>query len=282
MSSAVNNGQVIAVWSAAGSVGRSSIAAGFACELANFGKSVLAIDADVYAPSLAQHFGFDQHHSGISAAIRLQDQQRLTDDSFDQLLLEFEIAKKSLKVLAGLTMTNRWPEIGFEKIRQLIEFATGRFDYIVVDIASNIETGVVDGKLLSERNSTTIGALSCANKIVAITSADAISLNRFVWAMHALRELKLDGRVLTIVNRFSQNGRKHSAEVAATLRQFAEVEIAGFVEDDAALFSRALVEGVPATMVGRNSAAKQAIAQFALSQLLELPATSRRRLAKLG
>ena len=282
MSLAVNSGQVIAVWSAEGSVGRTSIAAGFACELAKFGKSVLVIDADVYAPSLAQHFGFDQHYSGISAAIRLQDQQRLTDDSFEQLLLEFHLPKNTLKVLAGLTMTNRWPEIGFEKIRQLIEFAAGRFEFVVVDVASNIETGVVDGRLLSERNSTTIGALSCANKIVAITTADAIGLNRFVWAMHALRELKLDEHVLTVVNRFSQSSRKHSAEVAATLRQFAEVEVSAFIEEDPTLFSRALADGVPASMVGRNSGAKQAIAQFALSQLLELPATSRRRLAKLG
>lgn len=256
--------------------------ASLACELAKFGKSVLAIDADVYAPSLAQHFGFDQHYSGISAAIRLQDQQRLSDASFDQLLLDFQLPKQKLKLLAGLTMTNRWPEIGFEKIRQLLGYAATRFDIVIVDLASNIESGVVDARLLSERNSTTIGALSCANKIVAITAADAIGLNRFVWAMHSLRELKLDESVLTLVNRFSQTGRKQTAEVAATLRQFAEVEINAFVEEDVALFSRALVDGVPASLVGRNSAAKQAIAQFALSRLLELPATSRRRLAKLG
>ena len=182
----MNSGQVIAAWSAAGSVGRTSIAASLACELAKFGKSVLVIDADVYAPSLAQHFGFDQHYSGISAAIRLIDQERLTDEAFDQLLLEYEIAKHELKILAGLTMTNRWPEIGFEKIRQLLDYASTRFDFVFVDVASTIETGVVDARLLSERNSTTIGALSCANKIVAITTSDSIGLNRFVWATRAL------------------------------------------------------------------------------------------------
>jgi MinD-like ATPase involved in chromosome partitioning or flagellar assembly len=278
----VNSGQVIAVWSATGSVGRTSVAASLACELSKFGKSVLAIDADVYAPSLAQHFGFDQHYSGISAAIRLIDQERLTDEAFDQLLLEYQLGKHELKILAGLTMANRWPEIGFEKIRQLLDYAITRFDFVVVDVASSIETGVVDARLLSERNSTTIGALSCATKIVAITTADPIGLNRFVWAMHSLRELKLDQNVLTLVNRFAQSGRRQTSEVAGSLRQFAEVEIAGFVEEDAALFGRALTEGVPAIMVGRNSSAKQALSQFALGRLLELPATSRRRLAKLG
>ncbi len=278
----MNSGQIIAVWSATGSVGRTSIAASLACELAKFGKSVLAIDADVYAPALAQHFGFDQHYSGISAAIRLIDQERLTDEAFDQLLLEYQLGKHELKILAGLTMANRWPEIGFEKIRQLLDYAITRFDFVVVDVASSIETGVVDARLLSERNSTTIGALSCANKIVAITTADSIGLNRFVWAMHSLRELKLDQNVLTLVNRFAQSGRRQTSEVAGSLRQFAEVEIAGFVDEDAALFRRAITEGVPATMVGRNSSAKQALSQFALSRLLELPATSRRRLAKLG
>jgi Flp pilus assembly CpaE family ATPase len=212
----------------------------------------------------------------------LIDQERLTDEAFDQLLLEYQIAKHELKILAGLTMTNRWPEIGFEKIRQLLDYASTRFDFVFVDVASNIETGVVDARLLSERNSTTIGALSCANKIVAITTADSIGLNRFVWSMHALRELKLDENVLTLVNRFAQAGRRQTSEVAASLRQFAEVEIAGFVDEDATLFGRATTEGVPAILVGRNSSAKQALSQFALSRLLELPATSRRRLAKLG
>lgn len=282
MSSAANSGQVVVVWSAAGSVGRTSIAAALACELAKFGKSVLAIDADVYAPSLAQHFGFDQHYSGISAAVRLLDQQRLTAEKFDELLLEFQLPKQKLKVLAGLTMTNRWPELGFEKVRQLIEFASSRFEYIVVDVASNIETGVVDARLLSERNSTTIGVLSSAHKIVALTTGDPIGLNRFVWSMHALRELKLDANVQTLINRLGQSGRKHIAEVAANVRQFAEIEVSGFIEEDSSLFSRALADGLPATLVGRNSSAKQILTQFALSQLLELPATARRRLAKLG
>ena len=82
MSSAISEqpqtaGQVITVWSAAGSPGRSSLVAAFACELAKTGKRTLVIDADVHAPSLIQLFGFDQNYSGLSAAIRMQAQGTL-------------------------------------------------------------------------------------------------------------------------------------------------------------------------------------------------------------
>lgn len=279
-----DRGQIVVVWSAAGAPGRSSLAAAFACELAKTNKSILVIDADVHAPSLIQLFGFDQNYSGLSAAIRMLGQGTLDRDSFEQLLLEFEMPKKRIKLLAGLTMVNRWPEIGFENLRELLTFSRGLFDFVVVDVGSSLETSLVDSRMMSERNSATLAALSIADQVVSITTADAVGLNRFIWASGQLRELKLDAKMHLVVNRLNQDilGRKASAEVAQTIRQFAEVEVSVFIEEDVGLFARALREGVPINLVGRNSGAKQSVAKFVLSNLLNSPSKSSRRVAKLG
>ena len=284
MSSATVDGQVVVAWSAAGSTGRSSLLAAFACELAKANQRVLVIDADMHAPSMIQIFGFDQNYSGLSAAIRMQSHGQLDLPAFEQLLLDFEMPKHRLKLLAGITMVNRWPEVGFENLRTLIKFAGTQFDFVLVDVAASLETSLVDSRLLSERNAATLAALSVATHVIAITTADVIGLNRFIWASENLRDLKLDAQTYVVVNRFNQEvlGRKAVAEVSEAIARFAKHETAAFIEEDCSLFARSLREGVPVALVGKNSAAKQAVAQFALGRLLNLPSKSSRRLAKLG
>lgn len=284
MSSATVDGQVVVAWSAAGSTGRSSLLASIACELAKANQRVLVIDADTHAPSMIQIFGFDQNYSGLSAAIRMQSHGQLDQTAFEQLLLDFEMPKHRLKLLAGLTMVNRWPEIGFESLRALIQFARTQFDFVLIDVGASLETSVVDSRLLSERNSATLAALSVANHVISITTADVIGLNRFIWASANLRALKLDAQTHVVVNRLNQDvlGRKAVAEVSEAIARFAEHETSVFIEEDCNLFARSLREGVPVALVGKNSASKQAVAQFALGRLLNLPSKSSRRLAKLG
>ncbi len=284
MSSQNVDGQIVTVWSAAGSTGRSSLTAAFACELVKADKTVLVIDADVHAPALVQLFGFDQNYSGLGAAIRLQGQGQLDVEAFEKLLLDFEVGKSKIKVLAGLTMVNRWPEIGFENFRALLQFARQRFEYILLDVGSSLEHALVDSRLLSERNSVTFAALASANHVVALTTADVVGLNRFIWASRQLLELKLEAKLHVVVNRLNQDqqGRRAIADVAASIREFAMFEVSAFIEEDVPLFGRAMSEGVPVSLVRKNSSAKQAVTQFALSQLLGLPSKSRRRVAKLG
>ena len=275
-------GQVVVAWSAHGSVGRSAIIASLACEVAKRNKAVLIIDADTFAPAQVQLFGFDHNFSGISAAVRANEQGRLNDDALDKLLLEFEMQKVSLRLVAGLTMVDRWPEIGFERIRALIDFAKTRFDFVFVDIASGIESNLLDHKLQSERNATSIGALASADHIIAICQADVVGINRFVWAVAALRELALDASMHVLVNRLNQSalGRRATGEIASTLKGLAEVEVAAFIEDDNTLFAKSLADGVPVSLVGRNSSAKQSLSSFALNNLLEMRAKG--SVAKLG
>jgi MinD-like ATPase involved in chromosome partitioning or flagellar assembly len=284
VSSQSNKANVVAVWSGAGSVGRSAIAAAIACELTRCGKRVLIIDADVYAPSLVQIFGFDQTITGLSSAIRLQNQSHLDQKAFANLLLDYEFDNHSLKILAGLSMVNGWPQLSFDAVRTLLTFCQTQFDFIVLDLASAIETSLVDRATLTERNSATLASLSMADHILAITNCDVVSLNRFFWASTALKDLRLNGRVHVIANRLGHpaTGKCPPAEIAQTIRNFAELPIAAFIDDDPSLFGRSVAEGLPISEVRKNSSVKQAIRQFVFGQLLELPSNSRRHVAKLG
>ena len=280
----VRAGQIVVAWSAAGSVGRSSLTAAFACELAKTKQRVLVVDGDVHAPSLIQLFAFDQNYSGLGAAIRMIGQETLDLPAFEKLLLDYEMPNHRIKLLAGLTMVNRWPEIGFENMRELLAFAREHFDFVLVDVSHSLETSLVDSRLLSERNSATLAALSVADDVVAITTGDVVGLNRFIWAIDQLRALKLDAKLHVLVNRLNQDtlGKRAAAEVAETIRKFTQLEVCAFIEEDAALFARGLRDGLPVSLVGKNSSAKQAVAQFVLARLLNLPSKSRRRVAKLG
>lgn len=284
MSSPSNKAKIVAVWSGSGSVGRSSIAAAVGCELARSSKRVLLIDADVYAPSLVQIFGFDQNVSGLSSAIRLQNQGHLDQKTLGNLLLDYEFEKFSLQILAGLTMVNRWPQLGFDSVRALLLFCQHEFDFIVIDLSSSIETSLVDRQSLTERNSATLAALSVADHVLVVTNCDVVSLNRFFWASTALKDLAIDGQLHVIANRLGHpaTGKGSAAELAQSIRNFAELPVAAFFDDDPGLFGRALAEGVPITEVRKNSSVKQALRQLVYAQLLELPSNSRRRVAKLG
>lgn len=276
--------KVVAVWSAAGSTGRSSIAAAIACELAKHSKRVLLIDCDVVAPAQLQVFGFDQHHSGINAAVRLQNQGQLDWQALSNLLLDFDFEKARLQLLPGLSMVNRWQQLSFESIRQLIAFCRQGFDFVVLDLASSLEAKVIHLESQVERNGATLAALAEADHLVAITNSDVVSLNRFIWAVDQLKDLKLESKLHVVANRVDHSavGRATTAEIAQTIHNFVALPVAVFLSNDDQLFGRAIAEGVPITQVRKNSSVKQALRQFVLSELLELPSNSRRHVAKLG
>ncbi len=284
MSSQKVEAKVIAVWSAAGSTGRSSIAAAIACELAKLSKRVLIIDCDVTAPAQLQILGFDQHHSGLSSAVRLQNQGQLDRQALSNLLLDFEFEKSLIQLLPGISMVNRWQQLSFDSIRKLIAFCREGFDFVVLDVSSSLETKVVHLESQAERNGATLAALAEADYLVAITNCDVVSLNRFFWAIDQLKDLHLDCKLHLVANRVDHSsvGKASTAEIVQTIHNFVALPVAAFFANDEQLFGRAIAEGVPISQVRKNSSVKQALRQFVLSQLLELPSNSRRHVAKLG
>lgn len=278
---ASNEIKTITFWSAPGSVGRSQLAAATAVELATIGFRTLLIDADVVSPAQLQIFGFGENHLGIASATRLAARAELTEETLNSLLLEYQMPKQKLHILAGLHLVSRWPELGYQPTLDLINFATQNFDYVVIDTSANIERELVDQRTLAERNAVTHAALTAADSIVAICPSDPIGLSRFVWAVQELKQLGHSNKLTTLINRMPATRTKQNQSLETALDRLAGLKVFAYLPDDPALFDRALDESLPINLVPKNSAVKQVLSAFIRSQFLSLE-TSARRLAKLG
>lgn len=272
--------QVIAVWSAPGSTGRSQVAASIAVELSNAGFKTLLIDADVYSPSQLQIFGFAENHIGIASACRLAGRQQLDSESLAAVLVDFGMPKSSLQLLPGLHLVSRWPELGYEPMLDVIEVAKQTFDFVVIDVAASLERELVDQRTLAERNAVTHACLQAANQIIGLALGESVGLARYTWAIQELKQLGVGEKLVTVINRYSPDSRT-GRSLETTLERLAGVKVAGYLADDPEVFARAAEAQVPIALAPRNSSVKQVLATFTRSQLLGLD-VGRRRLSKLG
>ena len=278
--SSEQTGQVVAVWSAPGSVGRSQIAAAISTTIVETGLSTLLIDADVVAPSQLQIFGFAENHVGLASACRLAAREGLDEQSLRAVTLEYQLAKHTLQILPGLHLVSRWPELGFQPMRNLIGLARNSFEAVVIDMSASLERELIDQRTFAERFAVNHAVLAEATHIVGICLDDPISVARYAWAIQELNQLGHGERLITLINR-SRSSAKNRGVLETVLSRQAGVAVSAYLSDDAELFSRASDLALPFSLTPRNSPTKQALASFVRSRILGL-ATSGRRLAKLG
>ena len=277
-------GQVITVFSAFGSVGRSTIALNVACELALAGRKVLLIDADTYAPGLATLLNLTEHPAGLAAACRLAAQDRLTVDEIDRLSQPIEFSKTRFYLMTGLSAAQRWPEVSFDRLARLIEVARSSYDFVVLDAASAIDQtvgNVVSGAL---RDQAAIAALEASNQVLNIATADPVAIQRHIMAIEQLAELQLSAEVITVINRLRASviGSNPRQQISDTLLRFANIEVSSFIPDDPVATDRAIRESTPLALSSRKSPARQAIAALVRHQILGETSPLDRRLTKLA
>ncbi len=276
-------GKVVAVWGAIGSPGKSTIAANLACELATAGKRVFLLDADTYAPSLADLFGLFEHPAGLPAACRILGQDRFDLEQLQRLSLELAIGKKSLTLMTGIGSNRRWAELTAERLSDMLQLAKANFDFVLVDLASPLESGLSLMHSSLSRNEATRTAIALADQVIAVANADPIGIQRFV---EQLPELPATGEVLPVINRLRSSalGVRPKQQIAETLLRLVKLEPAAFIPVDQEAFDFALLNNLPLALAKRHSPARQATNDFAKQYLLRQPSELERRIAspKLG
>ena len=262
-----SQGRIITFWSPQGSAGKSSLASNVACELAAAGQNVFLLDADTYAPSLADLFGLFEHPAGLPAACRILGQDRFDIEQLNRLSLKLAIGRKTLTIMTGIGSNQRWAELTAERLTGLLEVAKANFDYVLVDVASPLENGLALLHSNLTRNAATRTALQLADSVVAITAADPISIKRF---LDALPQVPVRSELITVVNRLrtAALGSRPKQQIAETLSRLANLEVDAFIPEDQASFDQAVLNNLPLALAKRNSPARQAIALFAKQYLL--------------
>lgn len=242
-------GRVIVVWGPVGSPGRTTVAAGIASVLAQRGAETVLIDADPYGGAVAQQLGVLDEVSGVLSAARLAAGGLLADrlDSVPRRL------GPALSVVTGLPRADRWVEVRSGAVEHLVE-ALREQAQIVVDTGFCLEEdpgsefGARPG-----RNTMTLGALSVADEVVVVGSADPVGLSRLARGLVELREVMAGAAVRVVINRGRGSLGWSERDISGMVEGFSRISGIHFLPDDQAAVDRALVAGRTLTETGESA-----------------------------
>lgn len=184
-------GRMVVVWGPGGAPGRSTIAANLAWEGAAAGQDMTLVDADTYGPSLSQQLGVLDETPGIVAACRAHDRDTLDDDTLEALL---PLVRPRLRFLSGIGVPARWPELSRSALDGLWQCLLRRGSTVVVDVAAVLEEDeeLSYDTVAPQRNAAAVSAVQRADAVVAVVTADPVSITRLLRDHERLQELGVD------------------------------------------------------------------------------------------
>ena len=276
---------VIAVWGPAGSPGKSTVATNLATEIALAGGKVLLIDLDTLAPALAISLGLVDTPAGLSACLRLAEQNRLSTDEFNRLTLTISLGRHEMKFMPGLSSPHRWPEVTPERLEKLFQDLHSVVDHVVLDLpqATVFKPNVFHPSNMTgsevNRDQLLKSVLSKAAKVVLVSGSDPVAAQRLLVAKEYLDSLPEEILPLVAVNRFRTGalGNKAKTELEGTFLTLGKLRIDAFIPEDRENLDKAMLNGLPLALLKRSSPARVAIAELAKQLLV----SSRWSVAKL-
>jgi MinD-like ATPase involved in chromosome partitioning or flagellar assembly len=255
----VGTGRVVAVWGPPGAPGRTTIAIGLAAELAGRGEATLLVDADTYGASIAQCLGLLDESSGLATASRAADRGSLDLTELSRLA---PLVAERLRVLTGTTRADRWPELRAGSITAALDLARSLARWTVVDVGFCLEQ---DEELSFDtaaprRNGATLAALSVADHVLAVGTADPVGLQRLVRGLDDLRQVTATEPVV-VVNRLRAGpvGSNPGRRIRDALRRYGDVSDPILVAHDQGSLDAAMLTGRTLVEHCRSSPVRQAL-----------------------
>jgi Flp pilus assembly CpaE family ATPase len=241
------------------------VAVAVADEIARVGREVLLVDADVYGGTIAAALGLLDESPGLAAACRLASGTRLNGAALAGLCWQL---RPRLRVLTGIPLAARWPEIRPAAVSGVLSAARELADVTVVDCGFCLETDeeLSFDTLAPRRNGATLAVLDDADTLTVVGAADPIGMQRLVRALTELRDAEVGVTPRVVLNKVRRGAvpGDTEAELSGALEMFSGVAAdAMFPYDreslDAALATgRSLGESKPASPL------RKAIGAFAL------------------
>ncbi|WP_347756390.1 regulator [Agrococcus sp. ProA11] len=264
-----DRGRVVAVWGPAGSPGRTTASIALAAEIALLGGRVALVDADTTSAAVAPALGLLDESPGFAAAARLARAGSLTVDELDRIARPVPTMGGIIRVLTGIGRSSRWPELGGDRVAEVLERCRDWAGTTVVDVAASLERdeAISSDLFAPRRHAATLAALEHADDVVAIAGGDTVGVARLVRALPELQELVPQARVRVVVNkvRASAIGMAPEAAVQETLCRLAGVAPQACWPFDGRAADAALLEGRPLVDVAGRSRLRRRVQEFALS-----------------
>jgi len=270
-------GSVVAVWGPTGAPGRTTVAIALADELAQLGMGTLLVDADVYGGTVAAQIGLLDESPGLAAACRQASGQRL--DAAALAASCWQLGPQ-LRVLTGIPLAARWPELRPTAIGPVLNSARALADFTVVDCGFCLETDeeLSFDTMAPRRNGATLAVLDDVELIVVLGSADPIGMQRLVRGLADLRDAEVAAPVWVVLNRVREGAvpGEARAELTAALERFAGRSPAALLPADARSVDAAVAGGRLLREVNPGSPLRQAVAELAAA-VAGVPAPTGRR-----
>ncbi|WP_405217685.1 CpaE family protein [Agrococcus sp. Ld7] len=262
-----SRGRVVAIWGPGGAPGRTTAAIALASEFALLGKRVALIDADTTSASVAPALGLLDESPGFAAAARLARAGSLTVDELDRIARSVPTMGGAVRVLTGIGRASRWPELGGDRVTEVLERCRDWVEMTVVDVAASLERdeAISSDLFAPRRHAATLAVLEHADEIVVIAGGDTVGIARLVRTLPELRELVPQARLRVVVNkvRATAMGIAPEAAVQETLRRLAAVTPEACWPFDGRAADAALLEGRPLVDVAGRSRLRRRVQELA-------------------
>jgi Flp pilus assembly CpaE family ATPase len=237
----------------------------------------LLIDADVYGGTVAPVLGLLDESPGFAAACRAAGERRLDGRSLAAFAWQ---VSPLLRVLTGIPLAQRWPELRAAGVTAVLDAAREVADWTVVDCAFALETDeeLSFDSIAPRRNGATLAALDAADAVVAVGACDPIGMQRLVRGLTELREAEISAPVHIVVNktrRICGPGDPRD-EVAAVLHRFEGCEQFASLPYDREALDAAIAVGRLLSEARPASPLRQAVVALARS-LTGIESRSERR-----
>ena len=250
-------GGLVAVWGPTGAPGRTSVAIGVADELARAGTPSLLVDADTYGGSVATQLGLVEDAAGIVVACRHADGGQLDIAS---LAATARSVTGAFRVVTGVPRAERWAELRPSSLVRLWSACRETPGITVADVGFALEADeeyLVDTRT-PRRNAATLSALTSADMVIAVGSADPVGIERLVNGLTDLRRVAGDASIEVVVTRVRRGplGRDAERQVREALARHAGVADPVLVPDDRDAYDACLREGRTLAEVAPRSVAR--------------------------
>lgn len=261
---AARRGVVLAVWGPTGAPGRTTVAITLADELARLGRDTLLVDADVYGATVAAELGLLDESPGLAAACRLAGSTRLTGAALAGLCWQL---RPRLRVLTGIPLAARWPELRAPAVGAVLTAARELADVTVVDCGFCLETDeeLSYDSLAPRRNGATLAVLDDADVLVVVGAADPIGMQRLVRGLTELRDAEITTPPTVVLNKMRRGVVPGDvrAELVGALELFSGVTPAALLPYERESLDAALATGRSLGEARPSSPLRKAIGELA-------------------
>jgi Flp pilus assembly CpaE family ATPase len=257
-------GSVIVVWGPTGAPGRTTVAVTLADEIARFGLRTLLVDSDVYGGTVAAVLGLLDESPGIAAACRQASAHRLDAGALAGLCWQLG---PQLRVLTGIPIASRWPELRPAAVSAVLAAARLLADYTIVDVGFCLETDeeLSFDTLAPRRNGATLAVLDDADVVLAVGAADPIGMQRLIRGLSDLRDAEVSAQLRVVLNRVRSGAvpGNPEAELPAALERFSGHRPAALLPVDYRAVDLALANGRLLSESSPGSPLRRAVIELA-------------------